>query len=220
STQTIVDQTVRRINSANNPQIDQSDAVKFYNQDETLAIVNNGNLLSIDKNIMPVVGDHMTLLTDRFRATQYTMQVLIDGLVGVKPVLIDHYTTNRTDLVEGANSIDFDVLPGDAASNDINRFEIVFENVTLSSNDINLQADLRLFPNPVSSGQFTIQSDLLNGKEVQVSLYNTLGQLIHDQEATFNNSLIIKPQSNLSSGMYLVKVSTLDESATLQIIVK
>ncbi|MEP3090355.1 MAG: T9SS type A sorting domain-containing protein, partial [Nonlabens ulvanivorans] len=185
-----------------------------------LAIVNNGNLLSIDKNIMPVVGDHMTLLTDRFRATQYTMQVLIDGLVGVKPVLIDHYTTNRTDLVEGANSIDFDVLPGDAASNDINRFEIVFENVTLSSNDINLQADLRLFPNPVSSGQFTIQSDLLNGKEVQVSLYNTLGQLIHDQEATFNNSLIIKPQSNLSSGMYLVKVSTLDESATLQIIVK
>ncbi|GAK89748.1 hypothetical protein JCM19297_370 [Nonlabens ulvanivorans] len=219
NTQTIIDQTLMRINSTNNPQVDQSDAVKFYNQDETLAIVNNGNLLSIDKNIMPVAGDHITLLTDRFRTTQYTMDVFIDGLVSVKAILIDHYTASRTDLVEGSNSIDFDVIPGDTASNDLNRFEIVFENVTLSSNDINLQADLRLFPNPVSNGQFTIQSDLLNGKEVQISLYNTLGQLIHDQESTFNNKLTVKPQVQLSSGMYLVKVSTIDESATIQIIV-
>ncbi|MBF4986013.1 T9SS type A sorting domain-containing protein, partial [Nonlabens mediterrranea] len=220
TTQTIVDQTVRRINSANNPQVDQNDAVKFYNQDETLAILNNGSLLSIDKNVMPVVGDYITLFTDRYRSTQYTMQVFIDGLVGVKPVLVDHYTSSRTDLVEGANAIDFDVVPGDAASNDVNRFEIVFENVTLSNNDVNLQGNMRIFPNPVTSGEFTIQSDLLNGKDVTVVLYNTLGQIIHTHDATFNNSLTIKPTLKLSSGMYLVKVSTLEENATLQIIVK
>ncbi|EAS19429.1 conserved hypothetical protein [Flavobacteria bacterium BBFL7] len=220
TTQTIVDQTVRRINSSNNPQVDQNDAVKFYNQDETLAIVNNGSLLSIDKNVMPVVGDYITLFTDRYRSTQYTMQVFIDGLVGVKPVLVDHLTSSRTDLVQGANAIDFDVVPGDAASNDVNRFEIVFENVTLSNNDVNLQGNMRIFPNPVTSGEFTIQSDLLNGKDVTVVLYNTLGQIIHTQDATFNNSLTIKPTLKLSSGMYLVKVSTLEENATLQIIVK
>lgn len=219
ATQTLMDQAVMRINAAHNPLVDQFDAIKFYNQDETLAIVNNSDLLSIDKNIMPLVGDRIVLHIDRFRLTQYTMEISIDGLAGLQPVLLDNYNGNRTILNTGLNNVDFDVVAGDAASNDVNRFEILFENSTLS-NDSTFINDLSLYPNPVTSGQFTIESSLLNGKEVTVSLYNTLGQLVHSQQSVFNNTIVVKPQVKLSSGMYLARVSTQNESATLQVIVK
>ena len=209
-----------RFNASHNAQNDSSDALKFYNQDETLGTVNSGMNLSINKTTVPALGDRLVLLTDRFRNTMYTFNVNVDGVLGTQAVLLDTYTGQRTALNSGSNSVDFDVISGDAASNDINRFEILFENSTLSSGDSRLQNELVLFPNPVTNGQFTLQSSLLNGKDVTVNLYNVLGQLIHSQEATFNNSLIIQPQVDLSSGMYLARVSTQDETATLQVIVK
>ncbi len=220
NSQVLMDQTVLRFNASHNAQNDSSDALKFYNQDETLGTVNSGMNLSINKTTVPALGDRLVLLTDRFRNTMYTFNVNVDGVLGTQAVLLDTYTGQRTALNSGSNSVDFDVISGDAASNDINRFEILFENSTLSSGDSRLQNELVLFPNPVTNGQFTLQSSLLNGKDVTVNLYNVLGQLIHSQEATFNNSLIIQPQVDLSSGMYLARVSTQDETATLQVIVK
>lgn len=75
----LMDETVLRYGTTHNAQVDNNDAIKFYNQDETLATVSNGTNLSINKTTVPVIGDRVTLLTDQFRHSEYRFTINIDG---------------------------------------------------------------------------------------------------------------------------------------------
>ena len=65
-----------------------------------------------------------------------------------------------------------------------------------------------------------MSSAYLLGKEVQLGMYNTLGQKVYENTVVFNGTQTITPSAILSSGMYLLKVSTGEETATVQLIVK
>lgn len=65
-----------------------------------------------------------------------------------------------------------------------------------------------------------MSSTYLLGKEVQLRMHNTLGQKVYKNVIVFNSAQTITASGILSSGMCLLKVSTGEESATIQLIVK
>jgi len=80
---------------------------------------------------------------------------------------------------------------------------------------------LSIFPNPASDAFNITFSDGIDGDQVWVEVYNAIGQQVINKQfnnsGNFNQSINI---SNLSSGMYLVKIGDGTVSSTRKLIVK
>ncbi len=78
-----------------------------------------------------------------------------------------------------------------------------------------------MFPNPATN-QFNITfSERLNGQDIFVNVYNSLGQEVltkkFDNSGNFNQAIDI---AGLSSGMYVVKIGDGSVSSTRKLIVR
>ena len=85
-------------------------------------------------------------------------------------------------------------------------------NENLSVNNVNLDEDLIIFPNP-SNGILNFTEELQNEK---IEIFSLTGQKIFDREVTNTNSLKL----NLNSGIYLLKVSNNHRVINSKIIIK
>ena len=85
-------------------------------------------------------------------------------------------------------------------------------NENLSVNNVNLDEDLIIFPNP-SNGILNFMEELQNEK---IEIFSLTGQKIFDREVTNTNSLKL----NLNSGIYLLKVSNNHRVINSKIIIK
>lgn len=84
---------------------------------------------------------------------------------------------------------------------------------TLSTQNKNLEL-VKIGPNPTSTGFVTITNS--TNQTLQVALYNALGQLVKN-ETLVNNRIDV---SDLSTGLYLVKISSENNSTTKKLIIK
>lgn len=85
-------------------------------------------------------------------------------------------------------------------------------NENLSINNVNLDEDLIIFPNP-SNGILNFTEELQNEK---IEIFSLTGQKVFGREATNTNSLKL----NLNSGIYLLKVSNNHRVINSKIIIK
>ena len=85
-------------------------------------------------------------------------------------------------------------------------------NENLSVNNVNLDEDLIIFPNP-SNGILNFTEKLQNEK---IEIFSLTGQKVFGREATNTNSLKL----NLNSGIYLLKVSNNHRVINSKIIIK
>ncbi|PPK94307.1 putative secreted protein (Por secretion system target) [Nonlabens xylanidelens] len=217
ATRTVLDQAVMRFNNSYNDQVDNSDALKFNNLDETLAISNGVDILSVEKTQHPQAGDVTPLHISNYRINNYVMELDLNLNSGVTATLVDNEIGTRTILQNGVNVVNFNVS---AAGSSSNRFKIEYGAAILSLEQSLLENDLEVFPNPVVGNSFQVNSSYLSGKEVTMTLYNTLGQRIYTHTNEFNGSQTIKPSTVLSAGMYILKVETDVDAAAVQLIVK
>ena len=80
--------------------------------------------------------------------------------------------------------------------------------LTTSSIDNFVRFDFELFPNPANNN-FTIHILNEENKTYTLEMYNVMGQLI-TSEKIFNNAITLHTE-NLSQGMYICKVSEINE---------
>ncbi|OUS12233.1 hypothetical protein A9Q93_10420, partial [Nonlabens dokdonensis] len=177
----------------------------------------NGDLLSINRKQLPVANDITPLHLSRYRSSAYNFEIEVSLGASINATLVDQATGQRTLLQDGMNNISFNVT---SASSNVDRFYIEYSNATLNTGDISLTNSLAVYPNPVTDNTFVLNSSYLNGKEVTITLFNTLGQKIYSTTTDFNNSYIVQPSLKLSSGMYILKVQTGEETGTVKVIVK
>ncbi len=213
----LLDQTILQFDSAFDNAITTQDAYKFTNIDESLASVVNGDLLSINRKQLPVVNERTNLHLSNYRSSTYNFEIEVALGAGLQATLVDQESGQRTLLQDGINNVPFTVS---TAGSNTDRFYIEYSNTTLSLEGISLTNSLSVYPNPVTGNSFVLRSDYLSGKEVTMSLFNTLGQQVYSVVTDFDNTFTIKPSLELSSGMYILKVQTQDETATVKIIVK
>jgi len=88
--------------------------------------------------------------------------------------------------------------------------------VTLSVDSFNSIKGFATYPNPVTSDNFTITSNSAENK--QVAIFNVLGEKVVSTNFTCTKSDI--NVANLSSGIYILKVTEGKKSATSKLIIK
>lgn len=201
-------------------EVDEMDAVKIGNQDENTGILNSGKTLSFESRSLPTASDVIPLANNQYRNTNYTYKVKVEGLDNVWAYLLDKFTNSRTLLENGTEtSVAFTVNASDASA-DANRFDIVFD-TTLGTGESAFSNALKVYPNPVTANQFFIELPTQQGESLNVKLVNLLGQEVYSKSLDISENVVrIQPETQLQSGVYLVKISNGSQEATKKLIVK
>jgi hypothetical protein len=209
-----------RFETGANNDVDGNDAVKFANLDENLGRQHDdGTSLIVEIRDVPQPQEVLVLKTDQYRHQNYTLRFAPLGFVSVQGKLRDNFTNTLTDLDNAQETIyNFTVDSTDASSIDENRFEVIFENTTLSTGDVAQVDAIKLYPNPITNGTFFINMAGLSG-EKEVAITNLLGQSI----ITYSTNATGVEEFNtttLAPAVYLVQITTKGRTKTIKVIVE
>ncbi|MFN2260887.1 MAG: T9SS type A sorting domain-containing protein [Psychroflexus sp.] len=203
-----------------NEEVGTDDALKFWNDDETIGIESDGNYLAIEKRPFPEDEDMFGFWIGNYRDSDYTMNVKVQDMPNYNIFLRDLYTNVDHELNDGENNIVFTVDSSIPASVDSDRFKLVFEQTSLSNDDFELnENDFSLFPNPSTGGYFTIKGKNLVTSETKVEIYNTIGQKVKTIESDFKEEININT-NELNVGVYIVKINSNGQQITKKVIIK
>jgi hypothetical protein len=212
------DEAVTSFSGTHTNVVDANDAIKFNNIDETLSILQQGTNLAIEKRDIPQNTETTELHIAQYRGNSYIFDIAVENLNGLQAILVDRFLNMETALAAGSNQIAFNVNAQNSGS--ANRFAIKYTTGQLSLDTTTLQQDVRVYPNPSTNGNFEISSSLLVGEQASIKMYNALGQLVHSQDGIYQSTIAVRPQSQLSTGTYIVRIGTATQQAAIQILVK
>ena len=210
--------------TAHNLNIDRKDATKLNGLNTNIAISKStGEMLAIESRTLPTSLESVNLNISNYLTSNYTMVATVDALPGMSAYLKDNLNGNMTELVQGTStSVNFTVDSNNALSTDASRFEIIFDQVVLSNEDTAVVNDTNVYPNPVSGDVLYISSESVLDGNVEVSLFNTLGQKVISREydGTLNGVITLNNLSGIPSGLYILTINNGTNTISKKIILE
>jgi hypothetical protein len=186
----------------------EEDAISFVNFLETISTVSeDGRFLAFDKRSFNPAGELIQLHTQNFTASNYEFSINIENNNNQEDVyLIDNYLNSSYLIDTNVYAHSFSVDSNVPASVDENRFQIGL-NTTVLSNDNFEYNGVAVYPNPVVN---TLNIDLanFNGESKSIYLFDITGKLVMSKNASEAFTAINLDMSNLSSGVYIIKLNT------------
>lgn len=198
--------------------VNENDAGKFTNLDETFSTLNGSKLISIESRATATPSDVIPLKITQYRGTNYTIVADGTNMNGLPAYLHDLHLQSYTEISQnGIINYDFTIDSNIPGSIDPNRFEIVFSNPNLNTDSQN-HISFSLYPNP-SNGKFNIRvsEDLIDSK---LEIFNTLGQEVNDGVILNSGLNTINLENQLSTGVYFIKVSKEGKESTQKIVIE
>ena len=200
--------------------INQNDATKVWNNEESFSILSNSqHYLAIEKRQYPQVDESLNFWIGNYTSQTYTMIISQTKIEGYDVFFTDLYTGDRTKLNEADQEIVFTVDASIAESVASDRFEITFEPVTLSTEDGQLQNDIRLYPNPSSSGTTYIKHEASLGNDLEIEVYSLTGQKLELPLNKISSTELKMNTANLLPGIYLIKISHQGKTSTRKLVI-
>ena len=199
--------------------VDDNDASKMTNFDESMATSNTSKLFAIEKRAIPTDTDEIPLNITKYRGTSYSIKAEGSGLTGPSPYLFDQFA-NKTIEIPQDGSIDYAYTVDAAipASIAADRFKLIYAK-SLKTIDNEL-AGFALYPNPSKSNSFSVAVPQSEGK-VSLSVSNLLGQQLYSQNDLQSGTTVKVTASNVkTSGVYLVSLTAEGKTATTKWIVE
>jgi hypothetical protein len=95
----------------------------------------------------------------------------------------------------------------------IKRDTVNVKTTNVGIKEYQIDNQLNLYPNP-SDGTITIKQNTINDKKVEVKVYNAIGSLVYQSEATFVNGQINVILGQKAQGVYLVCIGDDKERTT------
>ncbi len=190
------------------------DAPKFFNQDENLASSNDDRLWSIESRALPQLGEVLPLFTNQYRTTDYVFEAQLNNITDVIVYLRDTFTGEEVVLNNDEVTIyDFTIDAGNPESSASDRFEIVFDEEALSTDENAFGNSFVLYPNPVQNDNFFIATRGLEGQSVTIEIYSMLGQLVvSETPEVATNGRVAVPVPQLPAGVFTVTLTAKDGS--------
>ncbi len=227
STPTNLDGLMMKFDATENLALDFDDARKWQNLDENLAIdKGNNELLAIERRPQPIADEIVNLSLTQYRSTDYQFEGTLDLLPGLKAYIKDNLNNTMTEIIQGGasatTSYSFTVDPNNPQSVASDRFQLVFETVTLGIDPDNVGA-ISIYPNPVTADELTIAlGSNMSGQDVQINVYNSVGQLIRSvSENTGSSSMIsLSGMGDMADGIYFVSLKGENLEHTEKIVIK
>jgi hypothetical protein len=192
----------------------EDDAPKIGNLDENLGRLIGNEIVSIEKRPFPLGSEELPLFINQYRRESYVMKFDVTANLTTQIFVKDNYLQTLTEITSSNNIFSFTLefsIPESEASD---RFSLVFESESLSTEDENL-SNLSLYPNP-TRGSFRISGTDL-GQDAQVEIYSIIGQQVYAKKLRGQSSIEIT-DFNASSGVYLVKLKTNQGEKTFKLI--
>ncbi len=188
--------------------ITEEDAIKFPNYLENLSTNNNGTLLTSDRRVLDNANENVQLHLTNYTESGYVFKININNPDNKPIYLIDNYLGTQTLLDATYIEHNFTADQSVPASIAADRFELQFNNSTLSNDSFETSTTgIQVYPNPVenvvnnSKGQF-------NGEWESLNIYDIAGKLVISLDKLDQSSELNVDMSNLSQGIYILKVDT------------
>lgn len=194
------------------------DADKLFNFGDNIAIVNNG-LKSIDLQNVPLVGHEIELNVSNYTESNYTFYFDVENKPeDLEVFLVDNFLNTETKIFDNF-PLDFTVDTSIPSSSVENRFNLIFKNTTLGVEENIFGSGFSLYPNPTQDANFSIRSPGLKN-DVVIEIRNLLGQQVLLENITVEEEEVKVNAENLSTGVYLIKLSQDNKVFTEKLIVK
>jgi len=220
TTQTLFDAVKLRFDANYTTAPSFEDAKKLWNNTEHLAIINANQYLSIDKREFPQANDTIPLYAGNYQANQYTLQ--LDSGLGVNQTifLYDAYLNQQLELENGTTTYNFDADTSVPESMSTDRFALIFNPEGLSSTLPEQSDTFRIFPNPVKD-QLTIKlGGIESYDDLHVECFDVLGRLQFQTRLETGLEEQQLDVNSLSSGMYLLQISSKTQAYTQEFVKK
>jgi len=194
------------------------DHTKFSNLDEQVGVKLQNQTLAIAKQSIPNEADELPLEVLKYRNTNYNWKFSLQDYTGPTPYLYDNLNQTYTEIVDNG-AYTFSVDAQNTVTTDSSRFKIVFTNKTLKTEKFELNS-IVLYPNPLTKGK--AQEFILKGisENARVAMYNTLGQKMPITIEKTGADCKVKSTTQLSSGIYFVKVDQDTTTSRIKLIVE
>ena len=199
--------------------VNQNDASKMNNFDESLASSNSGKLLAIEKRTIPTDSDEIPLNITKYRGTSYSIKAEGSGLTGSTSYLLDKYTSTTTEIPQdGRVNYAYTVDAAISASIAADRFKLIYAK-TLKTID-NAFTSFALYPNPSKTNSFSVAVPQSSSKS-SLTVSNMLGQKLYSQNDLQSGTTVNVTASTIkTAGVYLVSLSSEGKTTTTKWIVE
>ena len=205
------------VNSSNgNNNVDDTDATKISNFNESLFLRNGTTNLSIEYRALPQLGDIQALRLTGTTNGSYQLRLYTENYTNstIQPYLEDTQTTSIYEIPTDGSEI---IVPFEGvisnSSNPITRFRLVYQS-TLDTQDPT-KIGVSIYPNPVDEGYLTISLDN-NLSATTYALTNLLGQ-----EVQRGNLMLLENVINvnkLPKGVYFITIKQNEKNYSKKII--
>ncbi|RAR47215.1 ice-binding family protein [Flavobacterium lacus] len=207
------------VNSSNgNNEVDDTDAGKISNFNESLSFRNGTTNLSIEYRALPEEGDTQPIRLTATTASPYQLRLYVEHYSNsaLQPSLEDTQTgTTYAIPLDGSEVIVPFIGVVSDASNPDNRFRIVYQ-PTLNI-DQPTASNFSVYPNPVDNGEFHIDFKTLPSTATY-SISTLLGQ--HVQKGTLTDTQNTVLLTHLEKGIYLLQVTQDDKVITKKLYIQ
>lgn len=220
-TKTVDAVRVKFRSGANNAK-DTLDATKVWNYDESFAIDRNPNYMAIETRAMPTEQDSIPFYLGNFTRTAYRLEIQPEHFSGAEVLLYDRYLETTTEIpTDMTTSVSFEIDNAIPASKAPDRFVVKFGEVSLSDDDFTIDRSFTVYPNPVKGQRFSIShQQAFEGQDLDVKLFDLQGRQVFDQKIDNAPRVEVNFDKNLSSGVYILKLSDGKTSQSVKLIIE
>ena len=191
-------------------QVNNADAPKMWNNLEWFSLVNKSNYLSIESRAIPQQNDTIKFYTGNYQSTHYHFEIKVHEMDYADVQLYDAYLDNYTDLSSGMNSLAFSVDPSVPESIAGDRFQIVFDQISLSTDEQQDKTALQVYPNPVTDHHLFIEGlqKFYASSNVQLKLFDIFGRELYKKSIKDLKKQHKIHLPDVSSGSYLLQLTS------------
>ena len=215
----IYDAALLRLGNNYSNAIDETDAGKLFNRDETLAFVQDDELLSINSRFSLGTSEIIPLHLSNHQTDAYILEVKMENIDNTNVYIYDSYLDEYHAVTNNATqTISFQVDENIAASIQENRFELRVGEENLATHKVG-ENILAIYPNPLQGNKILNFSTTSPIESMDYSIYNILGKQVKRGSLNMqkNNQVDL---NTLGSGVYLVKIKSVKGETTKKLIIK
>lgn len=214
-----IDAAVAISNENFNTSFDEADVKKLLSSGEQVAFKRADISIGIEEVGTIQSTDELAIATINLIANkEYVWNVVLENNFTTENIyLLDTFTQQYHEVGnDGTTTVTFNTNTGGNAIA-VDRFKVVFQKEVLSTPTFGTQ--IVLYPNPAKSG---INSFYLQGitTTAKVSVYNLLGQELPVQTSTYQNGLQVQNINGISTGVYIVNITSEGKTAQVKWIVE
>ena len=196
-----------------NSGIDQNDAKKLFNFDESISIFSEGEYLSIEERSLPRSIDTVMVNLYNKQQDHYQFSIESQQLPQTEIIFKDFYLDKEYPLKSNQDLIvDYKIAEGEP---DL-RYGFILKPETLTSNEF-VSERFHIYPNP-TTGSINIKALESIGKNLHYEIYSLLSKKFAEGDFSNQNQTFSYDASNLPSGVYLIVLSNTRTKETLKFI--